>query len=138
MLPDAACRVCVQSLGTVADSGGEAMRLRQIWAWSILPGLTAMPSAWAATDMSCGQAMEHIHYHPGIEANSILAIVAGTWHGMDQQTTASGHAAIAGKMLASQQAMNGLVRQCRENPGQSIQASAAAIYLLARQELDGY
>lgn len=114
------------------------MRPRQLLAWSVLTGLTGIPSAWAATDMSCGQAMERIHYHPGIEANSILAIVAGVWRGLDQQTTASGHAAIAGKMLTSQQSMNGLVRQCRENPGQSIQAAAGAVYLLARQELDGY
>jgi hypothetical protein len=113
------------------------MRSRQFWAWSIL-GLTATPSAWAATDMSCGQAIERIHYHPGIEANSILAIVAATWRSMDQQTTASGHAAIASRVLASPQAMNGLVRQCRENPGQSIQAAAGAVYLLARQEIDGY
>lgn len=114
------------------------MRLRQLWAWSIMAALAPMPPAWAATDMSCGQAMEHIHYHPGIEANSILAIVAGVWRSMDQQTVTSGHAAIAGRLLASQQAMNGLVRQCRENPGQSIQAAAGAVYLLARQELDGY
>lgn len=111
------------------------MRLGRIWASSILSALTVPPSAWG---MSCGQAMEHIHYHPGIEADSILAIVAGTWRSMDQQTTASGHAPIADRILTSQQAINGLVRQCQENPGQSIQAAAGAVYLLARQELDGY
>lgn len=120
------------------------MRRRQIWAWSILAafaGMTwpmVMSPASVANGMTCGQAMEHIHYHPGIEANSILAIVVGIWRDLDQQTIASGHAVIAGKMLTSQQAMNGLVRQCQENPGQTIQAAAQAVYLLARQELDGY
>lgn len=82
--------------------------------------------------------MEHIYYHPDIEASSILAIVMATWQSLDRQTVATGHAALATGMLASQQAMNGLVRQCRENPGQSIQAAAAAVYVLARQEVDGY
>lgn len=95
------------------------------------------PSAWAAAETSCARALELIHYHPAIEANSVLAIVAATWHGLDQQTVAAGHASIANQLLASQEAMNGLVRQCRENPGASIQSAARAVYFLARQEWEG-
>ncbi|GAB0116686.1 hypothetical protein [Acidisoma sp. 7E03] len=100
--------------------------------------LAGAPVAAAAMDTTCGQAIERIHYHPTIEANSVLAVVVGTWRSMDQQTMASGHPPITDRMLASSQAVNGLVRQCEDNPGQSLEAAASAIYRLARQDLDGY
>ena len=114
------------------------MRPNSFGFWSGLGFVLALPLPAAAASVTCGQAFERIHYHPTIEANSVLAMVAATWRSMDQQTMASGHPPITDKLLASQSAVNGLLRQCQENPGQSLQAAAGAVYLLARQELDGY
>lgn len=114
------------------------MRLCSAGFWARLGCGLALPLPAAAAGVTCGQAFERIHYHPTIEASSILAMVAATWRGMDQQTMANGHPPITDKLLASQRAVNGLLRQCQENPGQSLQAAAGAVYLLARQELDGY
>jgi len=114
------------------------MGARQFRFWLGVGLAAAMPLPALAAATTCGQAIERIHYHPTIEANSVLAIVVATWRSMDQQTMAAGHPPITDKMLASSLAVNGLVRQCQENPGQSLQAAAGAVYLLARQDLDGY
>lgn len=94
--------------------------------------------ALAAVERSCAQAMVSIHYHPDIAASSILAVVMNEWQALDRQTVASGHAAIAARMVETPAVMNALTQQCNDNPGQSIQAAAAAVYRLARQSLDGY
>lgn len=93
---------------------------------------------FAAVERSCAQAMVSIQYHPDIAASSILAVVMNEWQAMDRQTVASGHAAIATRMVQTPAVMNALTQQCNDNPGQSIQAAAAAVYRLARQSLDGY
>ncbi len=100
--------------------------------------LEAPPAAWASDMMTCAQAMTLVQNHPGIEANSILSVIANQWQAMDRRTTAGGHGAIAAQMLNSPAAINALTAQCNANPGQPLGVAAAQIYRQAREQLDGF
>jgi hypothetical protein len=94
--------------------------------------------ARASAGMSCAQAMTLVANHPGIEANSIIALVVDQWQAMDRRTAAGGHAPITAQMMAGPAAINALSAQCSNNPGQGLGAAAAQIYRQARAELDGF
>jgi hypothetical protein len=100
--------------------------------------LGAPQAAQAGETMTCAQAMTLVQNHPGIEANSILSVIANQWQAMDRRTTAGGHAAIAAQMLNSPAAINALSAQCNANPGQPLGGAAAQIYRQAREQLDGF
>jgi hypothetical protein len=100
--------------------------------------LVAPPVARAGAPMTCAQAMTLVQNHPGIEANSILSMIANQWQAMDQRTTAGGHPAIAAQMLNSPAAINALSAQCNANPGQALAGAAAQVYRQAREQLDGF
>lgn len=94
--------------------------------------------ARAETVVSCAAAMDLIADHPGIEAGSLLTEVAAEWRAMNQATLSAGHPALTGQMLSMPGVMNQLSRQCANNPGQSLRAAAAQVYLRARAALDGF
>jgi hypothetical protein len=104
----------------------------------LVSGLVAPPAARAGERMTCAQAMTLVQNHPGIEANSILSVIASQWQAMDQRTTAGGHGAIAAQMLNSPAAINALSAQCNANPGQQLGLAAAQVYRQAREQLDGF
>ena len=119
-------------------------RIAAAFRWSVglwVAGVASLgfySPALAAGETSCAQAIVSIQYHPDIAASSILAVVMNEWQAMDRQTVASGHPAIATRMVQAPAVMNALTEQCHDNPGQSIRAAAASVYRLARQSLDGY
>jgi hypothetical protein len=112
--------------------------LDRLGACLLLLWLGAPPAASAYNSMTCAQAMTLVQNHPGVEANSILSVIANQWQAMDRRTTAGGHTAIAAQMLTSPAAINALTAQCNANPGQPLGAAAAQIYRQAREQLDGF
>jgi hypothetical protein len=113
-------------------------RLARLGSSLLVLWLGAPPSAQANERMTCAQAMTLVQNHPGIEASSILSVIANQWQAMDRRTAAEGHAAIAAQMLNSPAAINALSAQCNANPGQPLGAAAAQIYRQAREQLDGF
>ena len=94
--------------------------------------------AWANESMTCGQAIALVASHPNIEATSIVSTVVNQWEAMDRRTAAGGHGPITQQMMTTPGAINALSGQCIANPGQSLDAAAAQVYRVAREQLDGF
>ncbi len=118
--------------------GRRAVRQVQGAACGLLLAAVMVPPAQADSRMSCAQAMTLVAGHPGIEANSIIAIVVDEWEAMDRRTVGGGHASITAQMMMTPAAIDALSTQCEINPGQPLGAAAAQVYVQAREQLDGF
>ena len=101
-------------------------------------GIRAAHPACAFETMTCAQAIALVANHPGIEANSIISTVVTQWEAMDRRTTAGGHAPIVQQMITTPSAINALSGECISNPAQTLNAAAAQVYRVAREQLDGF
>jgi hypothetical protein len=103
-----------------------------------LLALAAAAPAQAYVGLTCAQAMTLVSNNPGIESQSIMSQVAGQWAVQDKRTVALGYPPIAQQMLGNGAAFQRLSSQCQDNPGQTLSAAAAQVYLQSREALDGY